>query len=295
MTAKSAPFQGDPFMELGVPPTATHEEVRRAFRHRARETHPDHQPDDPHAARRFTRLRAAYEEALERLKHRSRGDRARPRSEQGDDTRRGKGLTEHELAMRARNLRDPWLLRCVLARHGYRPLVGVALARNPAFPTDALAALRRVTECHWTVDAAIADRADVPPDLLLEIARLAREPVVGMAVLGNETCTGETLDALVQGPVRLDVPLENALAAHPELSVAAATRLAARYATNVSAVLRLIGRGDLPEELVRRLAGQSTRPLVAAAARTELQRRGSPLPPLRSPQRGGNSLTGRSR
>ena len=112
---------------------------------------------------------------------------------------------------------------------------------------------------------------------------------------GNEKCTGETLDALVKGPVRLDVPLENALAAHPELSSAAATRLATRYATNVSAVLRLLERGDLPEELVRRLAGQSTRPLVAAAARTELQRRGAPLPPLRSLQRGGTSLTGRPR
>ena len=87
-------------MELGVPPTATHEEVRRAFRHRARETHPDHQPDDPHAARRFTRLRAAYEEALERLKHRSRGDRARPRSEQGDDTRRGNSKHNHVPATR---------------------------------------------------------------------------------------------------------------------------------------------------------------------------------------------------
>src|SRR5919201_3011640 len=175
MTAKSAPFQGDPFMELGVPPTATHEEVRRAFRHRARETPPDHRPDDPHAAWRFPRLRAAYEEALERLKHRSRGDRARPRSEQGDDTRRGKGLTEHELAMRARNLRDPWLLRCVLARHGHRPLVGAALARNPTFPTDALPALRRVTERHWTGDAGIPDPPDVPPELLPRISPLARE------------------------------------------------------------------------------------------------------------------------
>src|SRR2546430_17356640 len=93
MTANSAPFQGDPFLELGVPPTATHEEVRRAFRHRARETHPDHQPDDPHAARRFTRLRAAYEEALERLKHRPPGDRARPPREQGHDTTRRQGPT----------------------------------------------------------------------------------------------------------------------------------------------------------------------------------------------------------
>ena len=97
-------------MELGVPPTATHDEVRRAFRRRARETHPDHQPDDPHAARRFTRLRAAYEEALERITYRTRDERARPRGarvEYGDDTRRSKGLTEHELAMRARSLRDP--------------------------------------------------------------------------------------------------------------------------------------------------------------------------------------------
>src|SRR2546423_4789995 len=163
MTTNSAPFQGDPFVELGGPPPATHDEVRRPSRRRARETHPDHQPDDPHAARRFTRLRAAYEEALERLKHRSRGDRARPRSEQGDDTRRGKGLTEHELAMRARNLRDPWLLRCVLARHGHRPLVGVALARNPAFPTDALAALRRGPECLRTVDSATSAPAGYPP------------------------------------------------------------------------------------------------------------------------------------
>src|SRR3954453_9096457 len=110
MTANSAPFQGGPFMELGVPPTATHEEVRRAFRRRARETHPDHQTDDPHAARRFSRLRAAYEEALKRIKYRSRGERlgerVGERGEHGDDTRRGKGLTEHELAMRARNLRD---------------------------------------------------------------------------------------------------------------------------------------------------------------------------------------------
>jgi hypothetical protein len=283
MAAHSPPFHGDPFVELGVPPTATHEEVRRAFRRRARETHPDHQPDDPHAARRFTRLRAAYEEALQRITHRSHG--ARARREPGDETRRGRGLTEHELAMRARNLRDPGLLRRLLARHGHRPLVGAALARNPAFPSDALSALRRATECHWTVDAAIADRTDVPPDLLLGIARLAREPVVGMAVVGNETCTAQTLDALVQGPVRLDVPLENALAAHPALSAAAATRLAARYATNAGAVLRLIERGTLPEELVRRLAGQSARPLVAAAARHELQRRGLPLPPLRGPGR----------
>jgi hypothetical protein len=292
MATNTLPFNGDPFVELGLPPTASHDEVRRAFRRRARETHPDHQRDDPHAARRFARLRAAYEVALERVKEGDRGAKSRPRVDHGDRAKRGRTMTEHELAMRVRNLRDPSALRRVLVRHGHRPLIGVALARNPALPTDALAALRRSTECHWTVDAAIADRADVPLEMLRGIARLAREPVVGMAVVGNEKADSATLDALLSGPVRLDAPLENALAAHPELSVAAAARLAGRHATNLNAVLRLIDRGDLPEELVRRLAGQSTRPHIAVAARNDLSRRGLPLPPQRGSPRPSRPAAG---
>jgi hypothetical protein len=265
--------------------------VRSAFRRRARETHPDHQPDDPHAARRFARLRAAYEEALERIKQGERRERPRPRVDASERSRRGKGITEHELATRVHHLDDPAALRRVLVRHGHRPLIGAALARNPAFPTDALPALRRSTEAHWLVDTAVADRADVSPEMLIEIARLAREPAVGMAVVGNEKSDGTTLDALVHGPVRMDAPLENALAAHPELSTVSAARLAGRHATNVSAVLRLIDRGDLPEELVRRLAAQSTRPLVATAARNDLLRRGLPVPPQRM-QRTPKSMTG---
>lgn len=305
MPTDSAPFRGDPFVELGVPASASHEEVRRAFRRRARETHPDHQPDDPHAARRFARLRAAYEEALDRIKRgdrsRQQGERLHPRGERadgarrgehGDGARRGKGITEHELAVRVRAMRDAGTLRRILVRYGHRPLIGAALARNPAFPTDALTALRHSTECHWTVDAAIADRADVPDEMLMGIARLAREPVVGLAVAGNEKTTSETLDALVQGPVRLDAPLENALAAHAELSTYAAARLAGRHATNIGAILRLIDRGDLPEELLTRLASQSSRPLVATAARNDLLRRGLPAPPARGPQRMPKTMTG---
>lgn len=284
MATHSTTFIGDPFAELGLPATASREEVRRAFRRRARETHPDHQPNDPHAAKRFARLRAAYDEALDRLKRRDgAGHHARSHAprEETERARRGRTITEHELSVRVQGMSDATALRRVLARHGHRPIIGATLARNPAFPTDALAALRRSTEGHWTVDAAIADRADVPEEMLMDIARLAREPVVGMAVAGNARTTSETLDALVQGPVRLDAPLENALAAHPDLSVAAATRLAGRYATNHGAVLRLIERGDLPEELLRRLAGQSARPLIAESAYRDLLRRGLRPPPPR--------------
>ncbi len=294
MTTRSTIFSGDPFAELGVPDTATHDEVRRAFRRRARETHPDHRPDDPHAAQRFARLRHAYEEALDRIKHDD--HRARPRAARPDreaeTAKRGKGITEYELSLRVEALRDPAALRRVLARYGHRPLIGAVLARNLAFPADALATLRILTENHWTVEAAIAGRPDVPTDILLDIAGSSRETVIGQAVVGNIKSGAETLDALVAGPIRFDSSLENALAAHPALSAEAAARLAGRHATAVPAVLRLVDRGDLPEELLYRLAAQSTRPLVASAARRDLIRRGLSAPPPRGPQRPPKTMTG---
>jgi len=314
----STSFIGDPFAVLGLPRTANRDEVRRAFRRRARETHPDHRPDDPRAAQRFARLHAAYQEALERVGQpetaTGAGDsgagtgpnaytHAWGAAHQNDgageagaagstQTRRPRTITEHEMTVRVQNAHDAETLRRIFLRHGHRPVIGAALARNPAFPTDELAALRRSTEAHWTVDAAIASRGDVPADMLLSIARLAREPVVGMAVAANEQSTTETLDTLVQGPVRLDAALENRLAAHPDLSVAAATRLAGRHATNAPTVVRLVERGDLPAELLQRLASQGTRPAIAAAARDDLLRRGLSVPPMRRPQRSTKTLTG---
>jgi len=264
MTTRSTIFSGDPFAELGVPDTATHDEVRRAFRRRARETHPDHRPDDPHAAQRFARLRHAYEEALERIK--SDDHRARSRAERPDRAaeaaKRGKGITEYELSLRVEALRDPGALRRVLARHGHRPLIGAVLARNPAFPADALATLRTLTENHWTVEAAIAARPDAPTDILRDIASSSRETVIGQAVAGNVKSGTETLDALVSGPIRLDASLENALASHPALSTEAAARLAGRHATAVPAVP--FGRAEHPS--TRRI-GRAARPHAARPLR----------------------------
>src|SRR5438270_1633149 len=45
---------------LGLKPGATPSEIKRAYRHHARQTHPDAHPDDPHAAARFQRIHTAY-------------------------------------------------------------------------------------------------------------------------------------------------------------------------------------------------------------------------------------------
>lgn len=51
----------DPYKELGVSKGATHEEIRKAFRKQAKESHPDRHPGDKAAEERFKRLSAAFD------------------------------------------------------------------------------------------------------------------------------------------------------------------------------------------------------------------------------------------
>lgn len=56
------PARSDPYAVLGVARTATQLEIREAFRRLARDHHPDANPDDPAAERRFKRVARAYEQ-----------------------------------------------------------------------------------------------------------------------------------------------------------------------------------------------------------------------------------------
>jgi DnaJ-class molecular chaperone len=51
----------DPYQELGVPRTASADEVRRAFRKLAKQYHPDRNPGDKAAEERFKRISAAFD------------------------------------------------------------------------------------------------------------------------------------------------------------------------------------------------------------------------------------------
>src|SRR5579883_2562104 len=51
----------DFYQVLGVPRTATDEDIKRAYRRLARESHPDANPDDPGAEERFKEIQLAYE------------------------------------------------------------------------------------------------------------------------------------------------------------------------------------------------------------------------------------------
>ena len=62
------PVVGDLYATLGVARDATTEDIKKAFRKRARECHPDVAGDDPAAAKRFDKVRKAYEVLVDPVK-----------------------------------------------------------------------------------------------------------------------------------------------------------------------------------------------------------------------------------
>lgn len=50
-----------PYEELGVKKTASAAEIKKAYRRRIREVHPDRHPDDPHANAKTQQVQAAYD------------------------------------------------------------------------------------------------------------------------------------------------------------------------------------------------------------------------------------------
>ena len=52
----------DPYKVLGVSPGASDEEIKQAYRHLAKQYHPDRNPGDPVAAKKMQEVNAAYEQ-----------------------------------------------------------------------------------------------------------------------------------------------------------------------------------------------------------------------------------------
>jgi hypothetical protein len=73
---RDVPSSPDYYARLGVQPSASPEEIRAAYREKAQETHPDHNPDDPEAADQFQRVKEAYQ-VLHDPERREAYDRAR--------------------------------------------------------------------------------------------------------------------------------------------------------------------------------------------------------------------------
>ena len=51
----------NPYETLGVAPTASQDDIRKAYRKAAKETHPDLNPGKPEAESRFKEINAAYD------------------------------------------------------------------------------------------------------------------------------------------------------------------------------------------------------------------------------------------
>ena len=60
----------DPYDVLGVSRRANMDEIKRAYRKKAKECHPDLHPDDPHAKERMQEVNEAYDMLCNPGKHR---------------------------------------------------------------------------------------------------------------------------------------------------------------------------------------------------------------------------------
>lgn len=88
----------DPYAVLGVKQDAREDEIKAAWRARAKSLHPDHNRDDPQAAARFAEIGAAYELLKDPSKRNRYDERQRGRSSKGEE---GQTIMQQRQAARA--------------------------------------------------------------------------------------------------------------------------------------------------------------------------------------------------
>jgi len=55
------PFNQNPYVILGLSPSATEKQIKKAYRRLAMRFHPDKNPNDPEAEKKFKQIQWAYE------------------------------------------------------------------------------------------------------------------------------------------------------------------------------------------------------------------------------------------
>jgi molecular chaperone DnaJ len=88
MAAGTSSDADDMYLRLGLVPEATQEEIAHSYRRLARQAHPDAQPGDPDAARRFRKITEAYE-VLSDPERRARYDRRHRQAHPGAGAAQG--------------------------------------------------------------------------------------------------------------------------------------------------------------------------------------------------------------
>ncbi len=79
----------DPYEVLGIDRSASTDEVKRAYRTKARENHPDLNPNDPEAAKRMNEVNEAYDRIMNPEKYEAADRRARAARGRNEDSRSG--------------------------------------------------------------------------------------------------------------------------------------------------------------------------------------------------------------
>ena len=94
----------DPYSVLGITPGADDETIKKAYRQKCKQYHPDLHPDDPAAEEHFKEVQAAYSEIM-RIKQGLPAERADLRPEQRLQPAVSRPLCGRRLRVRAIRLR----------------------------------------------------------------------------------------------------------------------------------------------------------------------------------------------